>query len=199
MTARMRLVFLGLIALVVFIGMTALIMLMNRPAALVSPGGDFALVDQDGRAVTAADFRGRHMLVFFGFTNCPDVCPMSLQRIAEALDAAPELLERLTPVLVSVDPERDTPGRMKEYLAYFGPAFRGLTGTPAQIDAMVKAYRVYARRVPLEDSALGYTMDHSGLIYLYDPQGEFVRTYDPSIESAALADALKADTAPAKN
>ena len=64
---------------------------------------------------------------------------------------------------------------------------------------MVKAYRVYARRVPLEDSALGYTMDHSGLIYLYDPQGEFVRTYDPSIESAALADALKADTAPAKN
>ena len=111
MTARMRLVFLGLIALVVFIGMTALIMLMNRPAALVSPGGDFALVDQDGRAVTAADFRGRHMLVFFGFTNCPDVCPMSLQRIAEALDAAPELLERLTPVLVSVDPERDTPGR----------------------------------------------------------------------------------------
>ena len=199
MTARMRLVFLGLIALVVFIGMTALIMLMNRPAALVSPGGDFALVDQDGRAVTAADFRGRHMLVFFGFTNCPDVCPMSLQRIAEALDAAPELLERLTPVLVSVDPERDTPRRMKEYLAYFGPAFRGLTGTPAQIDAMVKAYRVYARRVPLEDSALGYTMDHSGLIYLYDPQGEFVRTYDPSIESAALADALKADTAPAKN
>ncbi len=199
MTARMRLVFLGLIALVVFIGMTALIMLMNRPAALVSPGGDFALVDQDGRAVTAADFRGRHMLVFFGFTNCPDVCPMSLQRIAEALDAAPELLERLTPVLVSVDPERDTPGRMKEYLAYFGPAFRGLTGTQAQIDAMVKAYRVYARRVPLEDSALGYTMDHSGLIYLYDPQGEFVRTYDPSIESAALADALKADTAPAKN
>ena len=199
MTARMRLVFLGLIALVVFNGMTALIMLMNRPAALVSPGGDFALVDQDGRAVTAADFRGRHMLVFFGFTNCPDVCPMSLQRIAEALDAAPELLERLTPVLVSVDPERDTPRRMKEYLAYFGPAFRGLTGTQAQIDAMVKAYRVYARRVPLEDSALGYTMDHSGLIYLYDPQGEFVRTYDPSIESAALADALKADTAPAKN
>ena len=195
MPTRTRAVFLALIAIAAAVATAAIVLLMTgERQAGVQPaqvGGAFSLTDQDGKRVTEADFRGRYMLVFFGFTNCPDVCPMTLQRIADALDAAPGVKERLTPVLISVDPERDTPAVMKEYVAYFGPEFRGLTGTQAEIDAVVKAYKVYAKKVPLPDSALGYTMDHGGLIYLYDPAGAFVTAYDPGMDAEALAARLK--------
>ncbi|BCW86897.1 hypothetical protein sos41_00190 [Alphaproteobacteria bacterium SO-S41] len=195
MPPRTRAVFLALIAIAAAVATAAVTILLTSERQVggqaAQVGGAFALTDQDGKRVTEADFRGRYMLIFFGFTNCPDVCPMTLQRIADALDAVPALKERLTPVLITVDPERDTPAVMKEYVGFFGPEFRGLTGTQAEIDAVLKAYKVYAKKVPLPDSALGYTMDHGGLIYLYGPDGAFVTAYDPSLDVTALAARLK--------
>ncbi|MBL9012172.1 MAG: SCO family protein [Alphaproteobacteria bacterium] len=192
MTNRMRTLFLGLIALAAAVATAAVMLLAMgtpapRPAAAGDVGGAFTLTDQDGRRVTEADFRGRYLLLFFGFTNCPDVCPMTLGRIADALDIAPALKEKLTPVLVSVDPERDTPANLKAYLAFFGPEFRGLTGSPEEIAAVLKAYKVYAKRTELPDSALEYTMDHSSLIFLYGPDGAFITAFDPSLDAAGLA------------
>lgn len=194
MTRTTRTLFLALIAIAAAVATAAIVMLTmkDRPApALADLGGAFTLTGEEGQTVTEADFRGRYMLIFFGFTNCPDVCPMTLQRIADAFDAAPDLSARLTPVLISIDPERDTPPAMKAYVAAFGPQFRGLTGTRDQIDAVVKAYKVYAKKVPLEGSALGYTMDHSSLVYLYGPDGAFVTAFDPSLDGPALAAKLK--------
>lgn len=192
MPPRLRLIFLALIALCAA-GATAGIVLLatSGKADTGRIGGDFTLTAENGERVTAADFRGRYMLAFFGFTNCPDVCPMTLQRIADALAAAPELKQKVTPVLFSVDPERDTPEKLKDYVGYFGPEFRGLTGTPAEIGAVLKAYGVYAKKVPLENSALGYTMDHSSFIYLFDADGVFKTVFDPSLDADALAVKLK--------
>jgi protein SCO1/2 len=194
MTNGTRALFLALIAMAAAVATTAIVFLTmadRSQPALAQLGGAFTLTGEDGQTVTEADFRGRAMLIFFGFTNCPDVCPVTLQRIADALESAPELATRLTPILISVDPERDTPAAMKAYVAAFGPQFRGLTGTPEQVAAVVKAYKVYAKKVPLEGSALGYTMDHSSLIYLYGPDGAFVTAFDPSLDGPALAAKLK--------
>lgn len=192
MPARTRAVFIFLIGLAALIAAGAVFLLTQQRGqggAELEPR--FTLTDQDGRQVTERDFRGRAMLVFFGFTHCPDVCPLTLQKIADALEAAPELADRLTPVFISVDPARDTPEEVKIYAAHFSPAIRGLTGTPLQIEAVLTAFRVFAKRVELPDSALGYTIDHSSLIYLYDARGRFVTGFDPSLDVEKLAAALK--------
>jgi cytochrome oxidase Cu insertion factor (SCO1/SenC/PrrC family) len=191
MSPRLRLILLGLIALFAAAATAAVVLLASGKKADGGIGGPFTLTAENGQRATDADFHGRYMLAFFGFTNCPDVCPMTLQRIADALEAEPTLKPKLTPVLISVDPERDTPEKLKDYVGYFGPSFRGLTGTPEEIGAVLKAYGVYAKKVKLEDSALGYTIDHSSFIYLFDPDGSFVTVFDPSMESAALAAKLK--------
>lgn len=191
MTSRMRLIFLGLIALCAAAATAAIVLLATPKKDAGGIGGGFTLTAENGQRVSDSDFHGRYMLAFFGFTNCPDVCPMTLQRIADAFEAAPHLKDRVTPVLISVDPERDTPEKLKAYVGYFGPTFRGLTGTPAEIGAVLKAYGVYAKKVPLKDSALGYTIDHSSFIYLFDPDGAFVTVFDPSMDSTALAEKLK--------
>ena len=192
MPARMRAVFIFLIGLAALVAAGAMFLLSQDNAPR---GGGvaarFTLTDQDGKQVTERDFRGKAMLVFFGFTNCPDVCPLTLQKIADTLALAPELAGKLTPVFISVDPERDTPARMKTYAAYFSPEIRALSGTPEQTAEVISAFKVYAKKVPLPDSALGYTMDHSSLIYLYDANGSFVTGWDPSIDSAKLAAELK--------
>lgn len=194
MPARVRALFIFLIGLTALVAAGAIYLLArdqpppDRPSDLAPK---FILTDQDGRTVTERDFRGRSMLVFFGFTNCPDVCPLTLQKIADTLEMTPELKGKVTPVFISVDPERDTPEAMKTYAAYFSPDVRALTGTRAQVDAAIKAFKVYAKRVELPDSALGYTMDHSSLIYLYGPDGAFVTGWDPSIETEKLAEDLR--------
>lgn len=193
MTRTTRIVFLALIALAAAIATASIVMLVQTsgPPPRAQVGGPFTLVDEAGKQVTNADFKGRYMLLFFGFTNCPDVCPMTLQRIADALDAAPELKDKVTPVLITVDPARDTPEKMKEYVGYFGPTFRGLTGSPEQIASVLKVFGVYAKKVELKDSALGYTMDHSSFIYLFDRNGDFATLFDPTMESDAMAAKLK--------
>ena len=113
------------------------------------------------------------MLVFFGFTYCPDVCPTALQVMAAALDKLGPKAERITPVLITVDPERDTPAQLASYVKSFHPRLVGLTGTPAEIDAVAKAYRVYVKKVPDPKSTAGYTIDHSSIIYVMGPDGAY--------------------------
>lgn len=146
----------------------------GRPAAVAGPqlGGPFQLVDQDGHKVTEADLRGKPTVMFFGFTYCPDVCPTTLTEMTAWLKALGPDADRLNVAFVSVDPERDTPAQLKSYLGSFDHRIRGLTGTPEQVAAMAKAYRVYYRKVPVEGGE--YTMDHSSMVYLFDKDGGFV-------------------------
>lgn len=133
---------------------------------------DFALTDVNGAAVASSDFRGKILIVYFGFASCPDVCPLALSRLSAALDllSAGERAE-IASLFITVDPERDTPQALKSYLA-FDPRIVGLGGEAAAVDAARQSFKVYARRQPLPDSALGYTMDHSSLFYLVDRAGQ---------------------------
>lgn len=187
MPARTRAVFLGLIALAALIAAFAIYLLTQQKPAPEPITPRFALTDQDGKKVTEADFRGRYMIVFFGFTNCPDVCPLTLQKLSDTLADIPETAKKVTVVLITVDPERDTPEKLKTYVGYFSPDFRALTGTPAEIEGVLKTFKAYARKVPLPESALGYTMDHSSFIYLYGPDGAFVTAFDPGAPEEKLA------------
>lgn len=136
-------------------------------------GGPFTLTDHTGKRVSDADFRGKNMLVFFGFTYCPDVCPTALQVMAGALEQLGPKAERLVPLFITVDPERDTPEQMAQYVQSFHPKLVGLTGTRAEIDTVLKAYRVYAQKVEDPKSTAGYTMNHSSIVYLMGPDGAY--------------------------
>lgn len=153
-------------------------------------GGPFALVDTRGTPVTDADLRGKPAAVFFGFTYCPEICPTTLGELTAALDVLGPEADRLNVVFVSVDPERDTPEELGLYLSHFDRRIRGLTGSPDAVEAMTRAYRVYHRKVPLEGG--DYTVDHSSMIYLFDPQGAFVEhvSYGEPVE--VLVDRLRA-------
>jgi protein SCO1/2 len=143
------------------------------PAAI---GGPFALSDTTGQRVTEASLKGRPTLMFFGFTHCPDVCPTSLFEISEVLRAMGPDADKVNAYFVSVDPERDTPAAMKDYLSSFDPHLKGLTGSPDEVAKIIADYRVYARKVPLKDG--DYTMDHTALIYLMDRNGRFVAPFN---------------------
>jgi protein SCO1/2 len=143
------------------------------PAAI---GGPFQLTDQSGQAVTDRNLKGHPTLIFFGFTHCPDVCPTSLFEISEVLRAMGQDADRVNALFVSVDPERDTPAAMKDYLSSFDPHLKGLTGDPDAVAKVISAYRVYAKKVPLKDG--DYTMDHTALVYLMDRDGNFVAPFN---------------------
>jgi protein SCO1/2 len=147
-------------------------------------GGPFELVNHNGETVTRRDFAGKHMLVFFGFTHCPDVCPAKLNNISVALDRLGPIADEVTPIFITVDPERDTPERMAQYVSNFSSQIVGLTGAPEQIRKAAKAYRVYYAKVEMENSATGYLMDHSAFTYLMDEEGEYVThfAYGDSID-----------------
>lgn len=152
-------------------------------------GGEFSLTDQDGHLRHAADFRGKFMLVYFGYSYCPDVCPTTLAMMADALDKLGPAGERIVPIFVTVDPARDTPKVLKAYLKSFGQRFVGLTGDAKAVAAAAKAYRVYYKKHPLEGG--GYAMDHSSLIYLMGPDGKFLTDYDESLGADSMAALLK--------
>ena len=153
-------------------------------------GGPFTLTDQTGKRVTDQDFRGKFMLVYFGFTNCPDVCPTALQVMAAALYKLGPNAERITPVLITVDPEHDTPALLASYVASFHPRLVGLTGSQAEIDAVAKAYRVYAKKVPDPKSTAGYSMDHSSIIYVMGPDGSYRTHFTHATSPDVMADRL---------
>jgi cytochrome oxidase Cu insertion factor (SCO1/SenC/PrrC family) len=154
-------------------------------------GGPFTLTDHNGREVTEKTFLGKYMLVFFGFTFCPDVCPTELQVITTALDQMGPEADAIQPVFITVDPERDTPEVLKAYVSNFGPRLLGLTGTPEQVAAAAKAFRVYYAKVKNSGSAADYMMDHSTIIYLMGPDGRFVKHMTYTTDAAKLAGELK--------
>lgn len=156
-------------------------------ASAPSVGGPFTLVNHHGETVTEQDFRGRFMLVYFGFTFCPDVCPTELGVMAAAVKALGEKGERVTPVLFSIDPERDTPEVLARYVALFHPRLVGLTGTPEQVDAAAKAWHVYYAKVEDESVSEAYTMDHSSIVFLMGPDGEYLKLFRPQTPPDEMA------------
>ena len=153
-------------------------------------GGPFTLTDHTGKRVTDQDFRGRIMLVFFGFTFCPDVCPSGLQVMSAALDKLGAKAERVVPILITVDPERDTPAQLALYVSSFHPRLVGLTGTPAEVQAAARAYRVYLKKVEDPKSTAGYTIDHSSIIYVMGPDGAYRTHFLHSTNADAMAERL---------
>ncbi len=152
-------------------------------------GGPFRLTDQNGKTVSDTDFRGRYMLIYFGYSFCPDVCPTTLSVMAQALDKLGGESRRVTPVFITIDPERDTPQVLGDYMKAFGPNFVGLTGSAAAIKDAEKKYRVYAVKKPLEKG--GYGMDHSSVMYLMGPDGKMISFYDEAISPDDLAKDLR--------
>jgi protein SCO1/2 len=153
-------------------------------------GGPFQLTDQDGRPVSDRDLRGKPYLIFFGFTRCPDVCPTALFDISEVMRSLGPDADSTAALFISVDPERDTPAVLKDYLSSFDPHVRGLTGDAASLAAVFKAFRVYYKKVPLDGG--DYTMDHTALTYLMDKDGRFVAPFNlKRPPEAAAADLRK--------
>jgi protein SCO1/2 len=140
-----------------------------------SIGGPFKLIDQNGQPITDQDMKGRPFLVFFGYTHCPDVCPTTLFDVSEVMHAMGKDADRVGALFITVDPERDTPTAMKDYLSSFDPHVRGATGDRKAIEAAEIGYRVYAKKVPADNG--DYSMDHTALIYLMDKQGRFVAPF----------------------
>jgi protein SCO1/2 len=153
-------------------------------------GGPFSLTDHTGKRVTDKDFRGRTLIVMFGFTFCPDVCPTELQLVSAALDKLGPKANDVVPLFITVDPERDTPAQLATYVKSFHPRLVGLTGTAEEIAAAAKAYRVYFKKVDDPKSTAGYTMDHSALIYVVGPDGTYQTHFTPGVSVATLAQRL---------
>ena len=159
----------------------------RKPVSLV--GGPFALQTADGKTVTDADMKGRPFLVYFGYTHCPDICPATLAQISDVLRAMPDAPIRA--LFVTVDPERDSPASMADYVSSFDSRIVGLSGSPEAIAAMEKAYRVYARKGPPRANG-DYSMDHSSIVYLMDADGAFVEALDVQRPPAETAKELSA-------
>jgi protein SCO1/2 len=155
----------------------------------IAIGGDFTLVDQNGKTRTPADFRGKLMLVYFGYTYCPDVCPTELQTISDALDLLGEKADDVQPLFITVDPERDTPEQLKMYARSFHPSLLPLTGTPQQVDKAARAYKVYYRKAEQTDGE--YLMDHSSFVFLMGRDGKYVMHFLPSTTPQQIAAAIE--------
>lgn len=198
MPSRQKLVFAVTVLLIAtVIGIGGLFLSKSLPGggggvgeALV--GGPFTLTNQDGKRVTDQDFRGKYLLIFFGFTFCPDVCPSELQVMSAALDQLGPQGEKIQPVFITIDPERDTPEAMKVYVSNFHPRMVGLTGSAADIAAVAKAYRVYyAKAKGSVEGSPDYLMDHSTILYLMGPDGKFLKHFTFGTDAKALAEGLR--------
>lgn len=157
-------------------------------------GGPFTLVDQTGKTVTDRDFRGDYMLIYFGFTFCPDVCPTELQVMSGAMNKLGDKASRVKPIFVSVDPDRDTTKVLAAYVKQFDPRLIGMTGSAAQIAAVAKEYRVYYEKVkddgsngPVPPGSDDYTVDHSSIVYLMGPDGKFLTFFPPGTSPDQMA------------
>ncbi|MDJ0946485.1 MAG: SCO family protein [Kiloniellales bacterium] len=200
-----RAIIVFLVGLLVLLGGAA-VYLLTEPATSVTRlpsqagsgtpqiGGDFELLDQSGATRTQADFAGRHMLVYFGYTYCPDVCPTSLSIMSQALDLLEaetgSLEDRVVPLFVTVDPARDDVAALAAYAEHFHPRLVALTGSDAQIAAAAKAYRVYYRKAE-DPSVSEYLMDHSSFIYLMGPDGGYVSHFAHNASPQEIAEGLK--------
>ena len=161
-----------LAAVVVFLWSNGENLVNSKPA--VQLGGSFTLTDQNGHTRTDQEFLGKNQIIFFGFTHCPDICPVALSVMTEALNQLGDDAKEFQPIFITIDPARDTPQAMKEYLSNFHPSFVGLTGEDAKLKELESKYKVYTQKSENADEPDGYTMYHSGLIYVMDKKGHFV-------------------------
>ncbi len=186
-------------AVIALAGLTAIqVMRPEQPtarstgAALV--GGPFGLTAHDGANVTDQQFRGKHMLIFFGYTYCPDVCPAGLQVMTGALEKLGSDADNIQPLFITIDPQRDTVPVLASYMEHFHPRLIGLTGTADEIADVAKAYRVYYKKAGNE-SGNDYLMDHSSILYLMGPTGQFVKHFAYGTDVDALAQEIRAAVA----
>jgi protein SCO1/2 len=154
-------------------------------------GGPFALIDQNGKTVTDRDFAGRYTLVFFGFTHCPDICPAELQVMTAALDQLGDKADKVVPIFITLDPERDTPQIVGDYVRNFSPRLVGLTGSAEAVAGAARAYRVIYAKVEDPSSANGYSVDHSALVYLMGPNGDYLEHFAYGTSAATMAETLR--------
>ena len=208
-SSRKRLILVGLApALAALIVAGVVLWLQPRPVAVVTQGGaplapglvrlppgselggPFQLIDHNGQSVTDATYAGKFMLIFFGFTHCPDVCPTELSAMATALDDLGPLAERVQPLLVTIDPARDKPAALKDYVVAFHPRIVGLTGSDEQVAAAAKAYRVYYAKGPV-DAEGNYAMDHSAFVYLMGPDGKLRSVFRAGASPGVIAAEIK--------
>jgi len=193
--AKVRLVLWGIVALAALISGTLLLghfqQAAREGAALPGAarlGGDFTLVRHTGEPFSSAELKGHPHLLFFGFTHCPDICPTTLLEISKHLDAIGDAARDLKVLFITVDPERDTPEAMAQYISSFDPRIVGLTGTPEQISNVAKLYRAFYEKVPGEDGE--YSMSHTASVFLFDANGNLQSTLswqeDPAVREAKI-------------
>jgi protein SCO1/2 len=200
---RLKAVIIGCFAVIAIgLGAIAAILLASKdgPLSIVDRGsvgtpaigGPFQLVDQTGKTVSDADYRGRFMLIYFGYSFCPDVCPTALSVMADAMDQVPEAARaKIQPIFITIDPERDTVALMKDYVAQFYPTLIGLTGTPEQTAAAAKAYRSYFKKNEATKTQENYLMDHSSIVYLMGPDGRFLTNFTHETTPEKMAAKLR--------
>jgi len=177
------------VAVVLILGLAWRMDWFSAPAT-ATVGGPFTLVESGGKNVSDTDFRGKLMLIYFGYTFCPDICPTTLGSVARAFDQLDaEQRKQIVPIFITVDPERDTADQMGQYVGNFMPDLIGLSGSPEQIQKVMLSFRVYARKA--EQNGPNYSVDHSSVLYLMDREGKFVRPFSGSISPNDLAAALK--------
>lgn len=176
--------------LIVLAGLALVPRMTRHKDPAVTIGGPFHLIDGGGHKVSDTDYRGRFMLVYFGYTHCPDACPTTLNDLSSAIDKLPAADRvRLVPLFITVDPERDTPDTLGEYAHAFGAEFVGLTGSQAEIASAEAAYHVYAKKHPLKHG--DYAMDHSSIIYVMAPDGSYRGVVPDNAKPALMAEMLQ--------
>ena len=156
----------------------------------VDVGGPFNLIDQTGKQVTEKTYAGTWQIVFFGYTYCPDICPTNLATVTTALDELGPLAEKVSPIFITIDPQRDTPEQLAGYHEYFHPSFSMLTGTQEEIAKVAREFRVYYAKAE-DDGAADYLMDHSSITYLLNPEGKYVTHFNHGIDPDKMAETLR--------
>jgi len=167
----------------------------NKPVAMdlgvINPQRDFTLHDQDGKIFHLKDHRGQVVLLFFGYTSCPDVCPITLSKLARVYALLGSMRQKVLTVFVTIDPRRDTPQKLKEYLQYFNINALGLSGTKQEIDTVVDRYKATSQKVQTHSSAMGYMFDHTDYVYLIDAHGKTSRLFHPEDKAQDMAQVIK--------
>jgi protein SCO1/2 len=164
--------------------------LLARPSDTV--GGPFSLIDQSGRRVTEKSWPGKYLLIYFGYTFCPDACPTELLTIGQALDALPEdKADKIQPIFITIDPARDTAAKLGDYVSSFHPNLIGLTGSDAEIAAVAREYQVYYQKTSSAGNTSDYVMDHSSYVYLVDPAGKTIGIFSSDAQADDLAKSLE--------